>query len=107
MWRYAQDSALYIFGDRAGDPLEEKILDILKQGPLTATELSAALNRNVPKDRLQPILQQLEAQRRISVTHIKQNGRGRPRLVFSLHEIKAVNEENENNECNEEKSARP
>lgn len=107
MWRYAQDSALYIFGDRAADPLEEKILEILKQGPLTATELSAALNRNVPKDRLQPLLQQLEAQRRISVTHIKQNGRGRPRLVFSLHEIKAVNEENENNEYNEEKSARP
>lgn len=107
MWQYAQDSALYIFGDRAADPLEEKILEILKQGPLTATELSAALNRNVPKDRLQPLLQQLEAQRRISVRHIKQNGRGRPRLVFSLHEIKAVNEENENNECNEEKSARP
>lgn len=107
MWRYAQDSALYIFGDRSADPLEEKILEILKQGPLTATELSAALNRNVPKERLQPLLQQMEAQRRISVTHIRQNGRGRPRLVFTLREINAVNEENENNESNEEKSARP
>ncbi|SBW05786.1 conserved hypothetical protein [uncultured delta proteobacterium] len=107
MWRYAQESALYIFGDRAADPLEERILEILKQGPLAATELSAALNRNVPKERLQPLLQQLEAQRRISVTHIKQNGRGRPRLVFALREINTVNEENENNESNEEKSARP
>lgn len=37
LWRYAQESALYIFGDRAADPLEEKILEALKQGPLTAT----------------------------------------------------------------------
>ena len=40
LWQYAQDSALYIFGDRAADPLEEKVLNALKQGPLTATELS-------------------------------------------------------------------
>lgn len=107
MWRYAQDSALYIFGDRAADPLEERILEILKQGPLSATELSAALNRNVPKERLQPLLQQMEAQRLISVTQIKPNGRGRTKIIFTLHEINAVNEENENNECNEVKSVRP
>lgn len=107
LWQYAQDSALYIFGDRSVDPLEEKVLEVLKHGPLSATDLSAAFSRNIPKDRLQPLLQQLEAQRRISVTHVKPNGRGRPRLIFSLHEIKGVNEENENNECNEKESVRP
>jgi hypothetical protein len=101
LWRYAQDSALYIFGDRAADPLEEKILEALKQGPLTATELSSIMCRNIPKERLQPILQQMEARQRISISHIKQKGRGRPRLILSLHEINVGNEKNENNELNE------
>lgn len=102
MWQYAQDSALYIFGDRAADPLEDRILELLKQGPLSATKLSAALNRNIPKERLRPVLQRLEAQRHISITQIKQNGRGRPSLVFALCEINTVNESNEFNEKKEE-----
>lgn len=101
MWRYAQESALYIFGDRAADPLEEKILEILKQGPLSATELSAALNRNIPKDRLQPLLQQLEAQRRISIRK-ERSGKGRSKQIITLREKMTINE---NNECNEEKGA--
>ena len=85
MWGYAQDSALYIFGDRTSDPLEGKILEILQQGPLTATELSRAFSGHVSKERLQPILQQLEAQQRISIT--KQKNGGRPKVIFSLRSI--------------------
>jgi len=104
MWGYAQDSALYIFGDRVTDPLEVKILEALKTCPLSATELSAALSRNIPKERLQPVLQQLEAQRRISIR--KEKNRGRPRQIITLHEIKGNNEKNENDEFNEESPAR-
>ena len=104
MWGYAQDSALYIFGDRSVDPLEEKLLEILKQGPLSATDLSAAFSRNIPKERLQPLLQQLEAQQRISIRKEK-SGKGRPRQIITLREITTINEGNENNECNEEKGA--
>ena len=93
MWRYAQDSALYIFSDRTADPLEEKVLNILKQGPLSATDLSAALCRNIPKGRLQPLLQLLEAQQRITIR--KGNNRGRPRQIIALHEIRVENERNE------------
>jgi len=93
MWRYAQDSALYIFGDRAADPLEDKILEALKTGPLSATELSAALSRHVPRERLQPLLQQLEAQQRISITKIK--NAGRPRVILSLRELSEKSEERE------------
>jgi len=82
LWRYAQESAMYIFGDRSADPMEEKILEALKQGPLTATELSAVFNRHVPKERLQSLLQRMEAQQRISVT--KQKNGGRPRLIITL-----------------------
>jgi hypothetical protein len=103
MWRYAQESALYIFGDRSADPLEEKILEALKQGPLTATELSAVFSRNVSKERLQPALQQLEAQQRISIT--KHKGMGRPKLIISMREISILNEKSENNEFDEKREA--
>jgi hypothetical protein len=103
LWRYAQDSALYIFGDRAADPLEEKILEVLKQGPLTATELSATFCRNISKDRLQPVLQQLEAQQRISISKVK--GVGRPKLIISRREISLINEKSEINEFNEKRAA--
>ncbi|MBS6828685.1 MAG: hypothetical protein KH208_02265 [Desulfovibrio sp.] len=104
MWGYAQDSALYIFGDRSVDPLEEKLLEILKQGPLSATDLSAAFSRNIPKERLQPLLQQLEAQQRIHI-HKDKSGKGRPKQIITLREITTINEGNENNECNEKKEA--
>ncbi|SHN66473.1 DUF6371 domain-containing protein [Desulfovibrio litoralis] len=99
MWQYAQDSALYIFGERAADPLEEKILTALKAGPLTATELSAVFQRNIPREKLQPLLQQLESQQRISIT--RQKGLGRPKVIIALYEITTENELNENNEINE------
>jgi hypothetical protein len=102
-WRYAQDSALYIFGDRVVDPLEAKILEALKQGPLTATELSAVFSRNISKDRLQFALQQLEAQQRISITKIK--SAGRPKLIISVREISIINEKSEINEFDEKREA--
>lgn len=102
MWSYAQESALYIFGDRVADPLEEKVLAALKAGPLTATELSAALNRHVPRERLQPLLQQLEGQQRISI--LKQKNAGRPRLIIAL---RVISEESEKGEFSEKKEAHP
>ncbi|MDR3361438.1 MAG: DUF6371 domain-containing protein, partial [Desulfovibrio sp.] len=99
LWRYAQESALYIFGDKSADPLEEKILEALKQGPLSATELSAVFCRHVPKDRLQPLLQQMEARQRISIT--RQKSGGRPRLIIMLSDIRersALCEKSENGE---------
>lgn len=99
MWRYAQESALYIFGDRAADPLEERILEILKQGPLTATELSRAFSGHVSRERLQPILQQLEAQRRIYI--IKQKSGGRPKVILALHGVSKESAISEKSEVSE------
>ncbi|WP_303193039.1 hypothetical protein [uncultured Desulfovibrio sp.] len=103
MWNYAQESALYIFGDRVADPLEEKVLEALKAGPLTATELSAALNRHVPRERLQPLLQQLEGQQRISIQ--KQKNAGRPRLIIALRELREGGEQSEKGEFSEKREA--
>lgn len=99
LWNYAQESALYIFGDRVADPLEDKVLEALKAGPLTATELSAALNRHVPRERLQPLLQQLEGQQRISIQ--KQKNAGRPRLIIALRVISEQSEKGEFSEKRE------
>jgi hypothetical protein len=101
MWRYAQESALYIFGDRAADPLEEKIMSALSQGPLAGTELSAVFCRHVPKERLQPLLQQMEAQQRISIT--KQKNGGRPKLIIALRTIGEESELCEESEFSEKR----
>ena len=82
MWQYAKDSALYIFGDRAADPLEQRVLSLLATGPKTATELNKLLSGHVKKERLQIVLQELEARRRITLNH--QKTEGRTRLVISL-----------------------
>lgn len=96
MWKYAEESAFYIFGDKTADPLEVKILEALKNGPLTATELSALLCRNIPKERLQPLLQQMEARQVITVR--KQKGCGRPRQIIALNDQTTTDEINEKNE---------
>ncbi|MDR2572736.1 MAG: DUF3987 domain-containing protein, partial [Desulfovibrio sp.] len=75
LWRYAQESALYIFGDRAADPLERKILEFLTTGGKSGTELNKHFGGHVSKERLQAILQNLEAQRRITLTQIDTGGR--------------------------------
>lgn len=49
LWRYAEESALYIFGARLGDPVGDRILAALKEAGgegLTRTEISNALSRN-------------------------------------------------------------
>jgi hypothetical protein len=49
-WRYAEDSARYVFGESLGDPTADTILDALRQEPdgLTRTQISDLFNRNLP-----------------------------------------------------------
>ena len=90
MWQYAQDSALYIFGERKVDPLEGRVLEALKNGSLTSTELSAAFQRNISKERLQSALEHLQDLQKISIT--KHKGIGRPTIMISLRELVRINE---------------
>ena len=49
LWRYAEASARYIFGDALGDPVADTILHALRdagEGGLTRTEISALFGRN-------------------------------------------------------------
>lgn len=83
MWNYAQESALYIFRNKEKNSHEQKILEALSKGPLSATELSKIFNGHLAKERLQPILEQLEARQKISVE--RQKTAGRSRIILRLN----------------------
>lgn len=85
MWNYAQESALYIFRNKEKNSYEQKILEALEQGPLTATDLSKIFNRHLPKEQLEPVLEQLEARQKISID--KQKTPGRPRILIRLNSL--------------------
>jgi len=48
IWRYAEESARFIFGDSLGDPVADDLLKVLKEAPqgLTRTEISNHFGRN-------------------------------------------------------------
>lgn len=50
VWRYAEDSARFIFGDSLGDPTADELLRMLRAAPegLTRTRISNLFGRNKP-----------------------------------------------------------
>ncbi|MEO6829441.1 MAG: bifunctional DNA primase/polymerase, partial [Acidobacteriaceae bacterium] len=54
LWRYAADSAAYIFGQALGDPTADAIVELLRTKPdgVTRTELSTHFDRNKSKAQL-------------------------------------------------------
>jgi len=60
-WEYSQNSARYIFGDRLGDPVADRILEALSsKGSLTRTGIQEALGRNVNHNRIETALEVLK-----------------------------------------------
>jgi hypothetical protein len=82
LWKYAHASATCLFGDRATDPAEQKIVAILKSGPCSATNLNRALNGHVTSGKLRQVLGQMEAANRITIRLEKTDGR--PRKIIAL-----------------------
>ena len=96
MWRYADDSAEYLFGeldDIELDPVAQKILDALAGGPKTQTEIVDLFARNLQKHKLKAVLTDLRERGRI--TAIKRPTSGRPQTVW---QVPAPHEKNEKNE---------
>ncbi len=61
-WRYAEQSARYVWGDALGDPIADSILAALRQAPdgLTRTQISEVFGRNVTADKISRGLQVLQ-----------------------------------------------
>ena len=49
LWKYCEDSARYIFGDSTGDRLADKVLAIIRTGPVTTKEIHDGTNRHLQR----------------------------------------------------------
>jgi hypothetical protein len=81
-WRYAFDSAAFIFGDAEIDPVAQRILEALRTGPQTQAAIVDLLGRNQPKSRIGGVLADMQERGRITLAVEKTAGR--PRSVWRL-----------------------
>ena len=85
-WRYAEDSAKYVFGNMASDPISEKIFKALKsvENGLTQKQLCNLFSRNVPASRIQIVLSTLLESGQIGFSKKQSNNPlgGRPTVVW-------------------------
>lgn len=85
-WRYAEDSAKYVFGNMASDPVAEKIFKALKSTDdgLTQKQLYNLFSRNIPSPRIQAALSTLLESGHISFSKKQSTNPsgGRPTIVW-------------------------
>jgi len=77
VWNYVEACVTRIFGTVLGDPVADKILEFLKNGPKSATEISHLFDRNLSSTRLQKALQFLVENHRVECCTEKTGGRNR------------------------------
>ncbi len=85
LWRYADESAAYVFGSRRGDHLADRILTTIGgagEAGVGRRDIHNALGRNVPADRIDAALDALDRAGRTSRT-VESTG-GRPKEVFRV-----------------------
>jgi hypothetical protein len=92
VWKYAEDSALYIFGEATGDPVADAIIAALRNnsGGLTRTAISETFSRNLSKRRLDIALSSLQSQGRAHSVKREVDG-GRPAEIWSYGPTKKTN----------------
>jgi hypothetical protein len=94
LWAYAKQSTQFIFGCRESDPVSAKIIEALKTGPKSSTDLFDATGRNYSKGRMDIAINNLIASGRIDHRE-ERPGKGRPKVIFVLKELNEVNELND------------
>jgi hypothetical protein len=84
VWRYAEDSARYVFGDSTGNPIAERIRDALREAPdgLTRTEIRDLVGRSKPGQSIDEALQLL-LESNLAVYEMERTG-GRPASRWRL-----------------------
>jgi len=82
LWKYAEHSVRYIFGDATGDPTADTILRALRaQGPMTQTAINYLFGRNISAERIASALSLL-AEAGLGVSQEVETA-GRPATVWS------------------------
>lgn len=80
-WNYCEDSARFIFGDRTGDPVADRIRDALRScESMTETDISGLFSRHQQSGRVQAALGLLLADGMATVE--AENTAGRPRRIW-------------------------
>lgn len=75
-WRYCEESTRYIFGDRTGDPVADRIREALRtSGPLSETDIRDLFGRHQKSDRVQRALETLLTAGMVSVDSVDTGGR--------------------------------
>ncbi len=78
LWRYAEESAAWTFGDAVGNPMADAILGALRAGgPLTRTAIRDLLGRNAVRGNVDAAMSQLAGLGRVRVERVREGG-GRP-----------------------------
>jgi len=82
LWQYAENSARYIFGDALGDPVADRLLELIRACPdgMTQTAMHNALGNHASASRISTALNQLEGLGKVTVQ--KQKTGGRPAHVW-------------------------
>jgi hypothetical protein len=77
VWRYAEDSARYVFGDSLGNPVADELLSTLRSCPegLTRTEISSRLFGHHKSHNLGPALTLLQSKGLIACRQVETSGR--------------------------------
>jgi hypothetical protein len=84
LWSYAECSVYYIFDNTNDNSLSNKILEILKTGKKSSSELNVELGGHIKADKLRECLQELIGFRKIC--SLTEQTKGRPRTIFFLAE---------------------
>ncbi|MCF7880154.1 MAG: DUF3987 domain-containing protein [Candidatus Marinimicrobia bacterium] len=87
VWEYCEASTQYIFQDKMGNPMAEKIFDGLRQQPdgLSRTEISSDLfNRNKSKQEIDEALDLLAAYNRAKMTEERTSPSGHTSEIWKL-----------------------
>jgi hypothetical protein len=103
LWRYCEDSARYIFGDRIGDPVADRLLDGLRaagERGLALTDISDVLMRNVNAQKTQGALKILQDAGLAYFIQERTEGKGRPAVRW-FATVEAIGRNDERNERNE------
>jgi hypothetical protein len=84
LWRYCADSARYLFGDRLGDPVADKIAEALRENRsgLSQTDINALFSGHVPAPRITASLEALRDQGLVKVQEVETGGRPVKRWVM-------------------------
>src|SRR5262249_36755926 len=75
LWRYAEDSARYIFGDSTGDPLADKVWAIILTGPVITKDIHDRTNRHHSPRDIARALDKLMSLKLVRCETIKTGGR--------------------------------